>query len=263
MFGAIIGDIAGSVYEYSQIKKVSPVEVKDIIPANGFYSDDTILTMAVADAILSGKDYGESLRDWSNRYANYKPEHTPYFETSFSPGFMKWAKDKYIGTSSGNGAMMRVSPVGYLFDTIEEVEENARLATIPSHNTESAVNSATTIAKIIFYARNGTKKQEIVKKLGLTIKKPQIEKFNYTCDDTMDVCLYSLFNSSSFEDSIRKVISFGGDTDTNACIVGSMAEALYGVPEDLKKKALDKLPPDMLQVVSMYEKRMSDKSIER
>ena len=263
MFGAIIGDIAGSVYEYSQIKRVSPVEVKDIIPANGFYSDDTILTMAVADAILSGKDYGESLRDWSNRYANYKPEHTPYFETSFSPGFMKWAKDKYIGTSSGNGAMMRVSPVGYLFDTIEEVEENARLATIPSHNTESAVNSATTIAKIIFYARNGTKKQEIVKKLGLTIKKPQIEKFNYTCDDTMDVCLYSLFNSSSFEDSIRKVISFGGDTDTNACIVGSMAEALYGVPEDLKKKALDKLPPDMLQVVSMYEKRMSDKSIER
>lgn len=262
MLGAIIGDIAGSIYEYSQIKKVSPVEVKDIIPDDGFYSDDTILTVAIADAILSGKDYGESLRTWANKYATYKPEVKPYFETSFSPGFMKWAKEKYIGTSAGNGAMMRVSPVGYLFDTIEEVEENARLATIPSHNTESAINSATTIAKIIFYARNGTDKQDIVKKLGLTIKKPQIEKFNYTCDDTMDVCLYSLFNSSSFEDSIRKVISFGGDTDTNACIVGSMAEAMYGVPVDLKKRVVFKLPNDMLDVLNRYLNAIS-KGIEK
>lgn len=257
MLGAIIGDIAGSIYEYSQIKKVSPVEVKDIIPDDGFYSDDTILTVAIADAILSGKDYGESLRTWANKYATYKPEVKPYFETSFSPGFMKWAKDKYMGTSAGNGAMMRVSPVGYLFDTIEEVEENARLATIPSHNTESAINSATMVAKIIFYARNGIEKQDVVNKLGLSINKPQIEKFNYTCEDTVDVCLYSLFNSTSFEDAITTAISFGGDTDTNACIVGSMAEAMYGIPEGLKKKALSKLPEDMLEVVNRYETVMS------
>ena len=257
MFGAIIGDIAGSIYEYSQIKKVSPVEIKDIIPEDGFYSDDTILTMAVADAILSGKDYGESLKSWANKYSQYKPNHQPYFETSFSPSFLKWAKDKYVGTSAGNGAMMRVSPVGYLFDTIEEVEENARLATIPSHNSDDAIASATTVAKIIFYARTGTDKADIVKKLGLDIKKPHIEKFNYTCNDTMDVCLYSLFNSSSFEDSIRTAISFGGDTDTNACIVGSMAEAMYGVPEELKRKGLSKLPADMLAVVSRYETAMA------
>lgn len=263
MFGAIIGDIAGSIYEYGQIKKVSPVKVNNIIEEDGFYSDDTILTMAVADAILQGKDYGETLRDWGNRYSKYKPNHTPYFETSFSPGFMKWAKDKYVGTSAGNGAMMRVSPVGYLFDTIEEVEENAKLATIPSHNTEDAVNAATMVAKIILYARNGVSKEDIVNKLGINVKKPNIEKFNYTCNDTIDVCLYSLFTSTSFEESIARAVAFGGDTDTNACIVGSMAEAMYGVPEDLKKKAISKLPPDMLQVASMYEERMRDKCTEK
>lgn len=253
MLGAIIGDIAGSIYEYPQIKKVKPVSVRNIIESDGFYSDDTILTMAVADAILSGKDYGESLKSWANRYAEYKPNHTPYFETAFSPSFLKWARDKYVGTSAGNGAMMRVSPVGYLFNTEEEVEKNARLATIPSHNTEEAVSAATTVAKIILFARQGMSKEEIISRLNLNIEKPCIEKFNYTCGDTMAVCLHSLFTTDSFEDSIRTAISYGGDTDTNACIVGSMAEAMYGIPTGLRKAALSKLPPDMLEVVGRFE----------
>ncbi|MBE5738765.1 MAG: ADP-ribosylglycohydrolase [Clostridiales bacterium] len=261
MLGAIIGDIAGSIYEYSQIKRVTPVSVGNVIEEDGFYSDDTILTMAVADAILSKRDYGECLREWANRYSDYKPKHEPYFQTSFSPNFLKWAKDKYIGTSVGNGAMMRVSPVGYLFDTIEEVENNARMCTIPSHNTDEAISSAQMVAKIIFLARQGMSKEDIIADLGLSIKEPKISKFNYTCGDTVDVCLYSLFNSESFEDSIRTAISFGGDTDTNACIVGSMAEAMYGVPEELKKKAIAKLPPDMLDVVARFEEATSDRQI--
>ncbi len=85
--------------------------------------------------------------------------------------------------------------------------------------------------------------------MNLEIKEPNISKFNYTCEDTIDVCLYSLFNSTSFEDSLRFAISFGGDTDTNACIVGSMAEALYGIDKSLVDKAISKLPSEFVSVL--------------
>ena len=133
--------------------------------------------------------------------------------------------------------MMRVSPVGYLFNTEEDVIKNSYLATTPSHNSKDAINAAQIIALIIFYARNGMTKQDIINKLNLKIVKPNLNKFNYTCSDTIDLCLYSFFNSNSFEDSIRLAISFGGDTDTNACIVGSMAEAMFGISKELKEKA--------------------------
>ncbi len=150
----------------------------------------------------------------------------------FSPNFIKWAKGTSQGVSCGNGAMMRISSVGYLFNTEEDVIKNSFLATIPSHNSEEAINCAKTISLIIFYARKGYSKQEIIKKLNLNIIKPEIKEFNYTCSSTIDLCLYSLFNSTDFENSIKLAISFGGDTDTNACIVGSMAEALYGIDDN-------------------------------
>ena len=106
----------------------------------------------------------------------------------FSPGFTKWAKSNVQGESVGNGAMMRVSPVGYLFNTEEQVIKNAYLATVPSHNSEEAISSATTVALIIFYARNGLNKQEIINKLNLKIVKPNIKQFNYTCSATIDLC---------------------------------------------------------------------------
>ena len=149
----------------------------------------------------------------------------------------------------GNGAMMRVSPVGYLFNSEEEILENAKLATIPSHNDEYAVRCAQIVSLIIFYFRQGYSKESVIDKLKLKIQKPNITKFNYTCEDTLDVCLYSLFNSSSFEESIKLAISFGGDTDTNACIVGSMAEALYGIDNELILKALNKLPKEFVEML--------------
>ena len=121
----------------------------------------------------------------------------------------------------------------------EDVIKQSYLATIPSHNSTDAIKSSKIIALIIFYARNGLSKQEIIEKLNLKIQKPIVKKFNYTCSDTIDLCLYSLFTSNSFEESIKLAISFGGDTDTNACIVGSMAEAMYGISEDLKQKAVE------------------------
>ena len=252
MLGAIIGDLAGSIYEFEQIKNFHPVKINNIIEDNSFFSDDTILTVAVADAILNNVDYEKKLKEYAIEYGNKIPQGIPYFKTMFSPGFTKWVKGNFQGESVGNGAMMRISPVGFLFNTEDDVIKNARLATIPSHNNKEAIESATIVALIIFYARLGLSKQDIINKLNLKIKKPIITKFNYNCADSIDLCLYSLFNSNSFEESIRLAISFGGDTDTNACIVGSMAEAMFGIDENLKEKAISKLPQNFKKIVKKF-----------
>lgn len=255
MFGAIIGDLAGSIYEYSQIKGIQKIEVKDLICDKSFFSDDTILTIAILDSILNNIGYEESLKKYTKNYIDYKPNYKPYFKSTFSPGFIKWSEGKRKGDSIGNGAMMRISSVGYLFNNEDDVIINSRLATIPSHNTIEAIDSATIIALIIFYIRKGLSKEEIINKLNLKINYKEFTKFNMTCYETIDNCLYALFNSNSFEDSIKKIISYGGDTDTNACIVGSMAEAMYGIDLSLIIKAREKLPNDFNNLLDKgYEK---------
>ena len=121
MWGSIIGDLAGSVYEFSQIKEVTPVVVDELIRDDAFYSDDTILMVAIVDAILNDRDYNKYLRQYGNEFIDYKPDVSPYFKTSFSPGFIKWLKGNEEGNSMGNGAMMRIAPVGYLFDDLDTV----------------------------------------------------------------------------------------------------------------------------------------------
>lgn len=249
MYGAIIGDLAGSIYEYEQTKGIKPVTVNNIIEKESFYSDDTILTIAIADAIMNGRDYEKYLKYYIQKYQTYRPDYKPYFKTSFSQGIIKWSTGKKDNLSIGNGALMRISPVGYLFNTEEEVINEARLATIPSHNTEEAILSSKTIALVIFYLRQGMSKEEIYQKLNITLRTNQFNKFNSTCHETIDNCLYVLYNSSSFEDALRTIISYGGDTDTNACIVGSMAEALYGIPDYLIEEANKKIPEEFIKVL--------------
>ena len=249
MYGAIIGDLAGSIYEFDQTKKVKSIEMGNIIEENSFYSDDTILTMAVLDAILNDKNYNHYLRKYIHEYINYKPDFNPYFETIFSPHLIKWSESNICGVSHGNGAMMRIFPIGYMFNTEHEVKKNALLATIPSHNSEAAIEAATNIALIIFYLRKGLSKDEIYKKLNLKIKYIPFKKFNITCEDTINNCLYAFYNSNSFDESIRNTLLMGGDTDTNAAIVGSMAEALYGIDEELIEKTNKKIPNEFVRIL--------------
>lgn len=249
MYGAIIGDLAGSIYEFNQFEKVSPVKMNKLIEKNAFFSDDTILTIAIADAIINKKNYKEKLKEYANKYMSYKPNFFPYFQKPFSPDFCKWTLGNFVGKSSGNGAMMRISPVGFLFDTEKDVVKNARLATVPSHNTKEAIKCAKVIALIIFYARKGFSKEQIKERLKLKIIKPVLKKFNSTCRETFDLCIYSFFTSKTFKDSIAHALSFGGDTDTNCCIVGSMAEAYYGIDEKIKKQVLSKLPKEFVDVL--------------
>ena len=249
MYGAIIGDLAGSIYEYEQTKEIKSVMPKELIDERSFFSDDTILTIAILDAILNDKDYDKYLRMYINNYKNYKPFASPYFEKVFSPNMIDWAESDEKGYSKGNGAMMRISPVGYMFDKENEVVENARLATQPSHDSIEAINAASTIALIIFYARLGMPKEEIFRQLNIKPKYHHFNKFNTTCDETINNCLYVAYIANDFEDAIRRTLIMGGDTDTNCCIVGSMAEALYGVSDDLIEQANSKLPNEFVKVL--------------
>ena len=250
MYGAIVGDLAGSIYEFDQLKKIHKVQMSNLIEDNAFYSDDTILTIAILDAILNNKDYDYYLRKYIQEYSDYKPDFNPYFKLSFSPNLIKWSISNVIGASHGNGAMMRISPVGYMFDSEIDVIKNARLATIPSHNSNEAINSATKVALIIYYARKGYTKDEIFKMLNIDIKYIPFTKFNMTCEETIGNCLYALYNSNSFEDAIRKTLLMGGDTDTNCAIVGSMAEAMYGINNELIEQVNEKIPENFVKILS-------------
>ena len=229
MWGAIIGDLAGSIYEFEQVKKISNIKLENLNIENSFFSDDTILTIAILDAILNDKKYEYYLKKYVNDYKDYKPNFKPYFKGTFSPTFIKWANSDEVGNSIGNGAMMRISPVGYLF------------------NSKEAINSATIIAEIIYLARKGCQKKEIIKQLNLNYSYSPFQKFNSTCYKTIDNCLYALFTSNSYEEAVIKVITFGGDTDTNACVVGSMAEALFGIDDMIIEQAKEKIPKNFVQ----------------
>ncbi len=250
MYGAIIGDLAGSIYEFGQIKKVSPISVNKIIEDNSFYSDDTILTIAILDAILNhDQNYELYLKKYIKAYLNYKPNYKPYFKTPFSPKLIKWYEGSIEGQSKGNGAMMRVSSIGYLFNTKYEILNQSILATIPSHYSLEAINASQIVSLIIYYGRLGMSKKEIISKINNPFDYQPFHQFNTTCRETLPNCLYALFSSNHFEEAIRTIISYGGDTDTNACIVGSMAEALYGIDENLILLAKKKIPSEFNDIL--------------
>lgn len=261
MWGAIIGDLAGSIYEYEQTKEIKNINTNEVIPSNGFFSDDTILTVAIAQAIQTDGNYERWIREYGNSYKDYKPDYKPYFKTGFSPGFTKWCESNEVGTSIGNGAMMRISPIGYAFDNENDIKKDAKLATMPTHNSKEAIVYATLIALIIFYAKNGMPREEILKKLNIELKYKPFKKFNTTCSQTFGNCVFAAFESSSFEESICRVLSYGGDTDTNACIVGAMAEAMYGINPKLIEKAKGYIPNNFVKIIEGLYK--SKEEIER
>ena len=250
MYGSIYGDLAGSIYEFEQLKEIKSIDNGGYLSNKSFFSDDTILTVAVCDAIKSDLDYDKYLRKYIIDYMDYKPDFHPYFRSSFSPNLIKWAKSDLEGHSQGNGAMMRISPVGFLFDSEDEVIENAKLATIPSHNSEEAIDSATKIALIIFYLRKGYSKEEVFNMLDINVKYTPFKKFNTTCSETIDNCLYAFYCSNSFIDAMQKTLLIGGDTDTNCAIVGGMAEACYGMDNSLIQDVNKKIPTKFVKVLN-------------
>ena len=257
MLGAIIGDLAGSLYEYDEFKKGKNLErrlevlTKDnLIEKNSFYTDDTILTIAILEAVLHGEKFEEYLRMYGLTHYNDKPNtKANHFKYMFSPGFIKWCMEEKEGNSMGSGALMRVSPIGYLYNDLKTINDVTEKATIPSHDSALAIVTAQMVNNLIYFGRKGYTKEEIMRKLYPYYRPLDKIRLDNTFDSScliFDKCLVAFFESNSFEDAVRKAVSLGGDTDTIGAVTGSIAEAYYGVPDNLKEQALSKLPDDFV-----------------
>ena len=253
MIGAIAGDIIGSVYEFDFLK---PDYNFPLFSEESRFTDDTVLTVALADCILNKVDYKIKVREYVKLY--------PY--CSYGGSFIRWAagsSDKPYN-SWGNGSAMRVSPVGWAYNDIETVLLAAKQSAEITHNHPEGIKGAQATALAILLSRQNASKPEIKKEIEKRFRYNldldlddlrQNYRFNESCQDTVPQAIYTFLISDSFEDSIRKAIYIGGDSDTLACINGSIAEAFYkGVPEVIKAKVKAILDTRLLKVVEEFEK---------
>ena len=273
MLGAIIGDIAGSKYEFNNTFDYD----FEMFGEGCDFTDDTICTVAIADAILNGRSYQESLLDWCRRYPSPKG--------AYGGRFAGWIRslDPQPYNSFGNGSAMRVSPVAWLFDDLSQVLEEAEKTALPTHNHPEGIKGAKAVAHAIWHFRKSrfseeSKDSENEETKGLKNENAKDEnetiqgfmsiarsyyedfdtrvypkgKFDETCMDAVPLSFYLLSQASSFEDAIRLAISHGGDSDTIGAIVGSIAEARFGIPQEMKEKAISYLPDDMKEVLKQF-----------
>ena len=276
MLGAIIGDIAGSKYEFNNTFDYD----FEMFGGGCDFTDDTICTVAIADAILNGRSYQESLLDWCRRYPSPKG--------AYGGRFAAWIRslNPQPYNSFGNGSAMRVSPVAWLFDDLSQVLEEAEKTALPTHNHPEGIKGAKAVAHAIWYFRKSNfsedyKDSENEETKGLNNENAKASKdenetiqgfmsiarsyyedfdtrvypkgkFDETCMDAVPLSFYLLSQASSFEDAIRLAISHGGDSDTIGAIVGSIAEARFGIPQEMKEKALSYLPDDMKDIWKQF-----------
>ena len=250
MIGAIAGDIIGSVYEGRPIKR------KDfpLFDSRCTFTDDSVLTIAVAWAILSGSPYRDAVWKIGRRFPH----------AGYGGSFFRWlmSDNPRPYNSWGNGAAMRVSPVGFAFDTIEEVLEQARLSAVISHNHPEGIRGAQAAALAVFLARKGHNKEQIREQIGrrfgydLQRSVQQIRPtygFRISCQETVPQAIVAFLDSLSYEDALRNAISLGGDSDTLACITGGIAEAFYGrVPGYIRAKVKIILPPSLWKITEKF-----------
>ena len=255
MYGAIIGDMAGSLYEFNNIKH-KPAE---ILPHDCFFTDDTVMTVAVAETLLAEKGaptLRQSMRKWAKRYPG----------RGYGGMFSQWLEDESMGAynSFGNGAAMRISPVGWLYETLPTTRQMARLVTSVTHNHPEGIRGAEAVASAIYIAREGYSKDHIKTyiedEFGYDLSRTCDEirpnyYFNETCQETVPEAITAFLESENFEDCIKLAVSLGGDSDTLAAIAGSIAEAYYGVSDRLIERCRWRLPMDMLEVIDDFETR--------
>jgi ADP-ribosylglycohydrolase len=244
MLGAIIGDIVGSRFEFNN---THCFDFELFTPACSF-TDDTICTIAMADAVMNGdKEYGKKLHEWCNKYR--------YPMGGYGGSFARWvaSDNPQPYHSFGNGSAMRVASIGWLFDTIEDVRIEAENTALPTHNHPEGIKGAVATAEAIFLARKHGKDYMLkqIEQYYPIWKEPVLgsNKFDETCQGTMPVVFGVINKATSFEEAIRYAIAVGGDSDTIGAIVGSIAEAIWGIPDSIKAKALAYLPQDMIAVL--------------
>jgi len=253
MLGAIIGDVIGSVHEGAGTKtKDFPL----FVPRSTF-TDDSVLTVAIAEWILTGQDLVDLLHAYFHDYPG----------RGYGGMFLDWAHDRLRQpyNSFGNGSAMRVSPVGFAFETMEEVLAWSERSAAVTHNHPEGIRGAQATAAAIYLARRGQDKDQIRRTIesqfgyDLGARLDEIRptyRFDETCQKTVPQALAAFFESTSYEDAIRNAISLGGDADTLACITGGIAEAYYGgVPEDLVATVRTRLDKRLVAVVDRFREK--------
>ncbi|MFP3983294.1 MAG: ADP-ribosylglycohydrolase family protein [Desulfurivibrionaceae bacterium] len=250
MWGALAGDIIGSVYEGSSLK----TETFPLFSQDSGFTDDSVLTVAVAAAILKGKDYGTSLREYGRRYPN----------AGYGGSFFQWLFADNPGpyNSWGNGSAMRVSPVGLAFDNSDLVLREAEKSAAVTHNHPEGIKGACAVALSVYLARNGADKkkikQEITRRFDYDLS-PSLEtirphySFDLSCQGSVPEALICFLESRDYEDAVRKAVSLGGDSDTQACITGAVAHSFYGkIPDYILQKIRELLPTEFLQTADAF-----------
>lgn len=258
MYGAILGDIIGSPYEFDMGNKSKDFP---LFSKTSIFTDDTVMTIAVAEAFMGAPDDEgiirkrliQSMQKWGHRYPS----------AGYGLRFSDWldSDDPRPYGSYGNGSAMRVSPVAWLYDDLDTVRRMARLSAEVTHNHPEGIKGAEATASAIFLARSGSTKAEIKAYIE--------EQFGYdlsrTCDDirptyhhvescqeTVPEAITAFLEGDSFEDVIRTAVSLGGDCDTLTCIAGSIAEGFYGVPKTLKQECRIRLTDDLLIILEQF-----------
>ena len=252
MLGAIIGDIIGSVYEWNNIK------TKDfpLFSEKCSFTDDSVMTAAVAEGLMNGgraDDYINAMKRLGRMYPS----------SGYGSHFYEWlfSDDCNPYYSWGNGSAMRVSPAGWLFDSLDATDKAAEVSASVTHNHPEGIKGAKATASAIFLARIGKSKDEIreyiedkyVYDLSRTLDEIRPSyTFTESCQGTVPEAIIAFLESEDFEDAIRNAISLGGDSDTLAAITGSIAEATYGIPKEIEDKALSLLPQPLLSVLNLW-----------
>lgn len=250
MLGAVAGDIIGSVYEGNPIKRT---DFKLFHPLMTF-TDDTVLTIATAHAILTDGDYGRAYFEFANRYPN----------AGYGGRFRRWfhSPSPQPYNSFGNGSAMRVSPAGWAFNTLDEVLLEAEKTALPTHDHPESIKGAQAVAASIFFARKGFPKEDIrdyvSQEFGYDMERTVDDirpdyLFNVTCQGSVPEAIICFLDSQDLETSIRNAVSLGGDSDTQACIAGSMAQAAFGVPDAIRDMVRSKLPGELWSILQKFE----------
>ncbi|MGB3453116.1 MAG: ADP-ribosylglycohydrolase family protein [Moheibacter sp.] len=256
ILGAVAGDVIGSVFEWNNNRSTE----FDLLNPECFFTDDSVLTIAVADAILNKKDFAGTIWEYGNDYPG----------RGYGGRFAGWLYSDEMKpyNSFGNGSAMRVSPVGFAFDDLKTVLEMAKKSAEVTHNHPEGIKGAQSVAAAIFLARTGKSKQQIKDyitsefgyNLDFTIDEIRPDyQFDETCQGSVPQAIVAFLESTDYENAIRLAISVGGDSDTIACITGGMAAAFYGgVPEEIADFVIDKLPEEFVEILNQFSGRFEN-----
>lgn len=258
MIGAIIGDIIGSRFEFNNYRDTD----FELFTPECDFTDDTVCTVAIADAIIKGIPFGDSLHSWCRKYPNPKGGYGGSF------AHWVWDDNPHPYNSFGNGSAMRVSPVAWAYNSWPMMQSEAIKTAECTHSHSEGIRGAVCVADCVFHARHGSGMFKIIelvtKKYGYDIDTTckEIRKTNSlyeACQVTVPQAIICFLESTDFESAIRLAVSIGGDSDTIAAITGSIAEAYYGVPEHIKDRAFEYLPQEFIYIIDRFKQRIDER----